>query len=189
MSTSTTAAWSDALRDHLAILVQYPAPRADLRSSLGKPPQVAHRVHRHIGSFVPDASLDTAFEQAVYVVAALAARFPEFTRCTDGTSVATALGRIGRGKESDTAFARLRVLTRSDLNALTKHLTGVLALCTSKGEHVDVARLARDLAQWDTRRDEVTRRWVREFDRAATAVGDDPTDHDTTADISTPDPA
>jgi CRISPR type I-E-associated protein CasB/Cse2 len=158
--------WGVKLREHLSRVVRIPSCGADLRASLGLDPAAAHRAHRHVALFVPHGRTGGAYERAVYLTSAIAAHHPQLLVYDDRASIGTLVGLTAPTADDgsdDASFARLQSLCRGDSKELARRVPGLVTLCIGRGSHLDLAQLAWDVSRWDTDRDAVVKRWVRDY--------------------------
>jgi len=110
-------------------------------------------------------------QQAYYTIAAMIAAVPAKAVLTSGGPDATyrysrnlghCLAQAVADKKVSEATARQHVgtLTKQDVDGLRMHLPGVVGLAP---ESIDWVVLLRDVRDWDTRGDDIARRWRQGF--------------------------
>lgn len=142
---------------------------AHLRRSLGFEPGAYPRAYPYVEPFVgADMHAENPRRKALYLTAGLFALHPEQS---PAQSLAGALGRIGRMRESASIEQRFITLLGSDSEGLPTLLRQVVSLLAADGVGLDYAALLDDLKRWlDPFRieahDSLRQRWARDFYRA-----------------------
>lgn len=165
-SDSQASDWADDLVGYLARLKADKAALADLRSGLRRTATQSPRLHRYLARFVPEPSMGTGREVAVYTVGALFGRHRDMTTSTG--SLGASLRALVHAKKFSEAGVeqRLRHLVRaSDSESLAQLLPAVVALLDTAGIPISWAGLARDIRRWDSNKGRVSQRWLRDFYR------------------------
>jgi len=142
---------------------------AHLRRSLGFEPGAYPRAYPYVEPFVrADMHAEDPRRKALYLTAGLFALHPEHNPTQ---SLAGALGRIGRARESISIEQRFIALLGADAEGLPTLLRQVVSLLAADGIGCDYAALLDDLKRWldpfkVEARDSLRQRWARDFYRA-----------------------
>lgn len=142
---------------------------AHLRRSLGFAPGAYPPSFPYVERFVgADKHADDPHRQAMYLTAGLFAFHPLHR---EGTSLAAALGQVGRSRESASVEQRFIALLNAEPESLPAMLRQSISLLAADGIGLDYARLLDDLARWFNpwnleARDRLRQRWARDFYRA-----------------------
>lgn len=161
---------ADAFIEHLQRLNQTDrAAIATLRHSLAFSPGDYPRAYPLVERFVPANWHERdARRLARYAVAGLFAAHP----VQHPRSLAAALGQLVRDKQRPSLELRFIALLEADADTVMEHLRQVVSLLASAGLGYDHATLLTDLgvaldpSAWPAARDQLKRRWAREFYRA-----------------------
>jgi CRISPR system Cascade subunit CasB len=142
---------------------------ATLRHSLAFSPGDYSRAYPLVERFVAgDWHERDARRLARYAVAGLFATHPVQHK----RSLAAALGQLVHDKQRPSLELRFITLLEADSDTLMDHLRQVVSLLAADGLGYDHAALLRDLAvaldagAWPAARDQLKRRWARDFYRA-----------------------
>ncbi|MFI6476300.1 type I-E CRISPR-associated protein Cse2/CasB [Nonomuraea sp. NPDC050663] len=163
---------------HLAeVFGRDPGRRAAARRSLGRPVNdpMTRRADAVVARWLPE-NRSTATEAAYYTVAALIATQPKGSE--EGSPGPGNLGHTlglavrDKGLNPDGIEKRLHLLCRQDVRGVHRQLPALIRQLTGAGLQPDWAGLLLDLGGWDRRRDQITKRWLQAFYRAANPVND-----------------
>lgn len=153
---------------HLQRLSGDPGAMATLRHSLAFSPGDYPRAYPLVERFAPrDGHERDARRLARYAVAALFAAHPESRTC----SLAAALGQLMRDKQRPSLEKRFIALLEADADGVVDHLRQAVSLLAADGMGFDHAALLIDLEvalddrAWPAKRDQLKRRWARDFYR------------------------
>lgn len=148
---------------------------AALRHSLAFEPGDDPRSYAYVERFVArDWHARDSRRLALYAVAGLFARHPE----QNARSLAAALGQVLRDKDRPSLELRFRALLEADADSVVAHLRQTVSLLAAESLGCDYASLLADLCVWlddraDPRwRDDIKRRWARQFYAALQAEPD-----------------
>nr|WP_260408288.1 type I-E CRISPR-associated protein Cse2/CasB [Planomonospora venezuelensis] len=171
-------------------------PQVALRRALGRLPEdpASRAAHMVVAPVLPERP-DPSTERAFYAVAAMIAAQPRDARDettgrldpgeidddpdpetvvpeTKRESLGAALGRaVGNGTLSEsTTEARLHLLCRQDIAGVHRHLPRIITRLRADLVPVDWVRLTIDLARWDVRRNEISKRWLQDYYRTSYAI-------------------
>lgn len=142
---------------------------AHLKHSLGFEPGAYPRAYPYVERFVgADKHADDPWRRALYLAAGLFAFHPMHQ---EGVSFATALGRVGRARDSSSIEQRFIALLGAEPESLPALLRQSVSLLAADGQGCDYASLLDDLARWldpfkPEARDQLRQRWARDFYRA-----------------------
>lgn len=142
---------------------------AHLKRSLGFDPGAYPRAYPYVERFVgADKHADDPWRRALYLAAGLFALHPMHH---EGVSFATALGRVGRSRDSSSIEQRFIALLGAEPESLPTLLRQSVSLLAADGQGCDYASLLDDLARWLDpfrleARDQLRQRWARDFYRA-----------------------
>lgn len=142
---------------------------AHLRRSLGFAPGAYPRAYPYVERFVgQDRHSDDPWRKAMYLTAGLFAQHPEHRA---GASLATALGTVGRLRQSASIEHRFIALLGAEPESLPSMLRQSVSLLAADAQACDYAALLDDLARWLDpwsleARDRLRQRWARDFYRA-----------------------
>lgn len=142
---------------------------AHLKRSLGFEPGAYPRAYPYVERFVGlDKHADDPWRKALYLAAGLFALHPVHH---EGVSFATALGRVGRSRDSSSIEQRFIALLGAEPESLPTLLRQSVSLLAADGQGCDYASLLDDLARWLDpwnleARDRLRQRWARDFYRA-----------------------
>ena len=142
---------------------------AHLKRSLGFDPGAYPRAYPYVERFVgADRHAEDPWRKAMYLAAGLFALHPQHQQ---GVSFASALGRIGRARDSTSIEQRFIALLGAEPDSLPTLLRQAVSLLTADGVGCDYASLLDDLARWldpfkPEARDQLRQRWARNFYRA-----------------------
>lgn len=142
---------------------------AHLKRSLGFDPGAYPRAYPYVERFVgADRHAEDPRRKAMYLAAGLFALHPQQSQ---GTSFASALGRIGRTRDSASTEQRFVALLDAEPESLPTLLRQAVSLLAADGIGFDYASLLDDLARWldpfkPEARDQLRQRWARDFYRA-----------------------
>jgi CRISPR system Cascade subunit CasB len=142
---------------------------AHLKRSLGFDPGAYPRAYPYVERFVgADKHADDPWRRALYLTAGLFALHPIHH---DGVSFATALGRVGRSRDSSSIEQRFIALLGAEPDSLPTLLRQSISLLAADGQGCDYASLLGDLSRWldsfrPETRDQLCQRWARDFYRA-----------------------
>jgi CRISPR system Cascade subunit CasB len=148
---------------------------AHLRRSLGFTPGAFPRAYPYVERFVgPNRHANDPWRKALYLTAGLFARHGEHR---DGETLASALGRLARDRESVSIEQRFIALLGAEPEGLPNLLRQVVALLAADGRACDYTRLLDDLGVWlrpldSDGRDRIRQRWARDFYRSYDATPD-----------------
>lgn len=167
----TTEAPSEPLKNELDYVAAVTetcrdrAARAALRKGLGRTPERAETMDRHIAALIP-LGTHPARENAQYAIAALIAAHGTADTDTDaggnfGRILALAVA-AGELKERS-AETRLRLLTRSNQTGLITYLPKTLSAIDRTLTVHDWAQLLSDLAWWPRSHAMTGKRWRQAF--------------------------
>jgi CRISPR system Cascade subunit CasB len=161
---------AESFIDHLHALAERDrGALAHLRRSLGFSPGAYPQAYPYVERFVPaDRHARDPWRMALYLTAGLFAFHPEHRA---GESLATALGRLARARESTSIEQRFIALLSAEPEILPHMLRQVVSLLAADGLPCDFARLLDDLGVWlraadPDGRDRLRQRWARDFYRA-----------------------
>lgn len=139
---------------------------AALRHSLAFEPGDDPKAYPHVERFVGrEWHASDARRLALYAVAGLFAAHP----VNHSRSLPAALGQVMREKDRPSLELRFRALLEADAESLMPHLRQAVSLLAAEGMGYDHAGLLSDLGlllsdradpQW---RDDIRRRWARQF--------------------------
>lgn len=142
---------------------------AALRHSLAFAPGDYPKAYPYVERFVRrDAHARDAGRLALYAVAGLFAAHP----VRHPRSLASALGQLVRDKQRPSLEARFIALLEADADGIADHLRQAVSLLAADGLGYDHATLLRDLRTAlnprasQGARDDLKRRWARDFYRA-----------------------
>lgn len=142
---------------------------AHIKRGLGFDPGAYPPAYPYVERFVgADRHADDPRRQALYLTAGLFAFHPQHR---EGTSLAAALGRIGRERESESIEKRFIALLGAEPESLPALLRQSVSLLAADGVDCDYVSLLDDLARWLDpwnleARDRLRQRWARDFYRA-----------------------
>lgn len=142
---------------------------AHLKRSLGFDPGAYPRAYPYVERFVGvDKHADDPWRKAMYLAAGLFALHPQHHQ---GTSFASALGRIGRTRDSASIEQRFVTLLGAEPESLPTLLRQAVSLLAADGVGFDYASLLDNLTRWldpfkPEARDQLRQRWARDFYRA-----------------------
>lgn len=142
---------------------------AHLKRSLGFDPGAYPPAYPYVERFVgADRHADDPYRKTLYLTAGLFAFHPMHQT---GTSFATALGRVGRSRESESIEQRFIALLGAEAESLPTMLRQSISLLAAEGIGCDYADLLDDLARWFDRwkpekLDRIRQDWARDFYRA-----------------------
>lgn len=146
---------------------------AHLRRSLGFAPGAFPPAYPYVERFVgPDRHANDPWRKALYLTAGLFALHPEHR---EGETLASALGRLARARESASIEQRFIALLGADPQGLPNLLRQAISLLAADGYPCDFARLIDHLATWlrpldSEGRDRIRQRWARDFYRTYDAT-------------------
>lgn len=154
-----------ALRDRGAL--------AALRRSLGFAPGAYPPAYPAVERFAAQGPDSETQRQALYLCAGLFALHPLHAQ---GHTLAAALGRAMRQRDSDSIEKRFVALLACEPDSLPNHLRQAVSLLAADRLPVDYADLLADLGRllqrWnEEQRDRVRQRWARAFYRALEPTG------------------
>ncbi|GAB6049884.1 type I-E CRISPR-associated protein Cse2/CasB [Hydrogenophilus islandicus] len=169
------------MSDHAASFIAYliglqdrdRAALAHLKRSLafdpGAYPQAYPYVERFVGA---ECHAEDPHRLAMYLTAGLFALHPLHQ---EGSSLAAALGRVGRNHQSGSIEERFIALLSAEAESLPTLLRQCVSLLAADGVGCDYAQLLADLTRlldpWNLEaRDRVRQRWARDFYRAFEAA-------------------
>lgn len=142
---------------------------AHLKRSLGFDPGAYPRAYPYVERFVgTDKHAEDPWRKAIYLAAGLFALHPEHRQ---STSFASALGRIGRARDSASIEQRFVALLGAEPESLPTFLRQAVSLLAADGIGFDYTDLLDDLSRWlapfkPEARDQLRQRWARDFYRA-----------------------
>ena len=142
---------------------------AHLKRSLGFDPGAYPGAYPYVERFVgADKHADDPWRRALYLSAGL---FALHSVHREGMSFATALGRVGRSRESGSIEQRFIALLGAEPESLPNLLRQSVSLLAAEGQGCDYTSLLDDLARWldpfrPETRDQLRQRWARDFYRA-----------------------
>lgn len=142
---------------------------AHLRRSLGFDPGAYPPSYPYVERFIgPDTHAEDPRRRALYLAAGLFALHPAHQA---GVSVATALGKVARARESASMEQRFIALLGAEADSLPNLLRQSASLLAADGQPYDYVGLIDDLARWfepwnSEARDRLRQRWARDFYRA-----------------------
>jgi len=148
---------------------------AHLRRSLGFPPGAYPHAYPYVERFVgADRHASDPWRKALYLTAGLFALHPEHR---EGETLAAALGRLARARESTSIEQRFIALLSAETEILPHMLRQAASLLAADGLPCDFSRLLDDLGIWfrthdPEGRDRLRQRWARDFYRAYDAASD-----------------
>jgi CRISPR system Cascade subunit CasB len=138
---------------------------AQLRRGLGFSPGAYPRAYPYVERFVgADRDANDPWRKALYLAAGLFALHPQHR---EGETLAAALGRLARARESGSIEQRFVALLGADPEGLPNLLRQVVSLLAAEGAY-DHVRLLDDLGIWlrpfdSEGRDRIRQRWARDF--------------------------
>jgi CRISPR system Cascade subunit CasB len=142
---------------------------AHLRRSLGFDPGAYPPSYPYVERFVgADRHADDPRRKAMYLAAGLFALHPAHQA---GVSVATALCKVARARESASIEQRFIALLGAEPESLPNLLRQTVSLLAADNQAFDYVGLVDDLARWlepknPEARDRLRQRWARDFYRA-----------------------
>lgn len=142
---------------------------AHLKRSLGFDPGAYPRAYPYVERFVgAEKHADDPWRKALYLAAGLFALHPMHHA---GVSFATALGRVGRSRDSGSIEQRFIALLGAEPDSLPTLLRQSVSLLAADGVGFDYIILLKDLAFWLNRVkpeviDQLRQHWARDFYRA-----------------------
>lgn len=142
---------------------------AQLKRSLSFTPGAYPPAYPFVERFVGmDKHANDPWRMALYLTAGLYALHPAHQ---DGQSLATALGRLGRLRESPSIEQRFISLLGAETHSLPTLLRSNLTLLAADGHTFDAVALLDDLARWLNpyaveARERLCQQWARDFYRA-----------------------
>ncbi len=141
---------------------------AHLRRSLGFEPGAYPPSYPYVERFVgTDKRADDPWRKALYLTAGL---FAYHSMNSDSTSLAAALGKVGRARGSASVELRFIALLGCEPENLRQLLRQAVSLLAADGVSCDYTGLLNDLAPWFKPwnfegRDRLRQRWARDFYR------------------------
>lgn len=142
---------------------------AHLKRSLGFAPGAYPGAYPYVERFVgAEKHADDPRRRALYLTAGLFALHSEHRV---GMSFATALGRVGRSRESGSIEQRFIALLGAEPESLPTLLRQSVSLLAAEGQGCDYVSLLDDLTRWldpfrSEARDQLRQCWARDFYRA-----------------------
>jgi len=160
---------ADSFIAHLCELAKHDrGALAHLRRSLGFAPGAFPPAYPYVERFVPRGRpANDPWRKALYLTAGLFARHPEHR---EDESLASALGRLARARESASIERRFIALLGAESDGLPNMLRQVASLLAADGHPCDYGSLLNDLGVWlrpldSDGRDRIRQRWARDFYR------------------------
>lgn len=141
---------------------------AHLKRSLCFDPGAYPRAYPYVERFVgADKHAEDPWRKAMYLAAGLFALHQEHHQ---GISFASALGRIGRSRDSASIEQRFIALLGAEPDSLPTLLRQAISLLAADGVGFDYVNLLDDLIRWldpfkPEARDQLRQRWARDFYR------------------------
>lgn len=146
------------------------AALAALRQSLTYAPGDYPAAYPHVEPFVsPEWSIFDSRRRARYLVAGIVALHPTIS---DQRSLASALGQVARGRESQSIEGRFIALLDAGEDNIADHLRQVVRLVKSDAVAYSPKWLLKDMETWlnpwaePAWRDRIRQRWARDFYQA-----------------------
>jgi CRISPR type I-E-associated protein CasB/Cse2 len=161
MLENQTSSFERRLAIHLTKLVEDRAQRAVLRRCRPGVPGTSFEVYRLLGTFLPELE-NPRREQCVLLAAHLAAAYPECWIEGD-ISLGQAARAPGDETDSESFGKRFTTVLESSFDQLEQRLPQFVSLLQQKRRKASLARLIRDLLQWNYERQPVQRRWARDY--------------------------
>ena len=164
---------SEASQSFIAYLVKLKesdrGALSHLKRSLGFAPGAYPKAYPYVERFVgADRHAQDPWRLALYLTAGLFALHP----CHQtGLSVASAWGRLGKQRKSDSIEQRFIALLGADVQSLPVLLRQATSLLSADNLACDFAALQDDLARWlnphaHDQHDTLRQKWARDFYRA-----------------------